>query len=330
MRISVVIPTLNRVKCLENLLESILKQKLRPFEVIIVDQSDNRLVFDFFNNMKHKFKINEIKLLYARQTLKSSAVARNFGIFIAGGDWISFLDDDIALSEDYYYELLRYVEKNSKANLLSGNITNLKPTGTLKAKIADLFKACFLLDRQSNENGYIYSSFFGNLPAGFSEVKKCEWISSSNAFARASILKKFYFDDKLISYSCSEDKDLSYRIYKAFPDSLYAVPTAKLEHLEVTDGRLPPLKLCYMRTVYSYYFFFKNIEQTLLNKLLFIWSRIGLLLSYSVPRFKLLPVSNFEFKLFKQMSSEIFALKHLDEIKRQKLDFFNDWFNKQT
>lgn len=330
MKISVIIPTLNRVICLQRLLNTVLKQTLKPHDVIIVDQSDNETIYDYFSEIKNTFKLYNIKLLYAKQCLKSSSIARNFGIVIATGDWLSFLDDDVVLDSNYYLEFNDYIKFNPAAVLLAGNMSNVRPACTFKEKTIDFIKKVFLMDRQSNEDGYIYPSFFGNQPAGFTEVKRCQWVSGGNSLVRASVAKDIKFDDKLISYSFAEDKDFSYRVFKRYPDSVYSLPGAKLEHLEEGgESRISPLRLYYMRTVYIYYFFFKNIEQTFLNRILFGWSRIGLLLSYSIPRIKFSHGIEFEYKLFKHLKSEFFALKHIKELKRQSLVFFNKWYYKQ-
>lgn len=329
MKISIIIPTLNRVDCLQRLLDSIFRQTLKPYEVIIVDQSDDELVYDFFKKIKEIFKLHKILFLYARQKIKSLAMAKNLGTHIASGEWLSFLDDDVVLDKNYYIKFCNYIKANTEALLLEGNITNVNPPSTFIGSVIELIQKIFLFDHHSNEEGYIYPSFFGNQPAGFKEVKKCEWVSGGNSFVYAPIAKKIKFDDNLIGYSFAEDKDFSYRVYKKHPGSLYALPDARLEHLESADGRMPHLKLYFMRTVYIYYFFFKNIKQTRLNKLLFIWSRVGLLLNYSIPRIKFLPALQFDFKLFKHIKSELFALKHLKELKKHKLEFFNNWYYNQ-
>jgi len=329
MKISIIVPTLNRVSCLRHLLNTVLAQELMPYEVLIVDQSDNETVYNFFNEIKNTFKNHKVNFLYVRQKSKSLTMAKNFGAQIASGDWFSFLDDDVVLDKNYFLEFSNYIKTNPHAFLLGGNITNVNPPSSFKGRVIELIQKAFLFDHQSDSDGWLYPSFFGNQPAGFKEVKKCEWVSGGNSFVYAPIAKKIKFDDNLIGYSFAEDKDFSYRVYKKHPGSLYALPDARLEHLESADGRMPHLKLYFMRTVYIYYFFFKNIKQTRLNKLLFIWSRVGLLLNYSIPRIKFSPALQFDFKLFKHIKSELFALKHLKELKKHKLEFFNNWYYNQ-
>ncbi len=82
MKISVIITTFNRPKLLQRALSSVLKQTLKPFEVIVVDDGS-----------KDRLKTLEgIKYIYKQNGGISSA--RNLGIKKAKGNWVAFLDDD--------------------------------------------------------------------------------------------------------------------------------------------------------------------------------------------------------------------------------------------
>ena len=63
------------------------------------------------------------------------------------------------------------------------------------------------------------------------EIINCEVLNGSNCSYKRKILEKFRFDENLKRYSYSEDHDLSYRIYRKYPRSLYQTPHAKLVHI---------------------------------------------------------------------------------------------------
>jgi len=326
LKISTIIPTLNRVDCLKNALESIIDQRYKPFEVIIVDQSDNSIVREFFNSKKQEFILNNIKLIYAKQSIKSLAMARNFGVWIAKGDWISFLDDDVILDKNYYFEMKTYIIENSDKVILHGLIENIKLNNSPFGKIEGFIKKIFRLENNMNCYGFLYPSFFGNLPTEFSEPINCMWASGCNMFVKYSVAKSFKFDEKLTSYSFAEDKDFSYRVYKKYTNGLIALPGAKLQHLETPAARIQSIKLYYMRVVYIYYLFLKNIDINYYNVLIFTLSRIGLMLIYLVPRIRIKRKPHFEFKLINHLCAEFFALKHLKSLKKYNLEFFNEWY----
>jgi glycosyltransferase involved in cell wall biosynthesis len=89
MQISVIIPTYNRVKELEEALGCILTQIKLPKEVIVVDDSDDDKTEELAMKMKNDFIEKNISLLYIRNKKdKSSSIARNIGVHYSKG--ISF------------------------------------------------------------------------------------------------------------------------------------------------------------------------------------------------------------------------------------------------
>lgn len=89
--ISVVITTFNRPICfLEQALESVLLQTLKPLEIIVIDDNSNEL---FSNSVQ--FYCQSKKVIYVHNSEKHGAcAARNAGIKKAKGNYIAFLDDD--------------------------------------------------------------------------------------------------------------------------------------------------------------------------------------------------------------------------------------------
>ena len=93
--ISVIIPTYKRPKMLGRAIESILMQTYKNIEIIVVDDNDENSEFrketeDFMKRYKNNPKVRYVK----HRTNKGGALARNTGIRIANGKYISFLDDD--------------------------------------------------------------------------------------------------------------------------------------------------------------------------------------------------------------------------------------------
>jgi glycosyltransferase involved in cell wall biosynthesis len=91
MKVSLIVPTINRDKELKLLLQSIKEQTypLSNIEIIIVDQNrDNRI-----SNIIHPFK-KSLNIIHKKVKFKGAAKARNFGVKFATGDIINFPDDD--------------------------------------------------------------------------------------------------------------------------------------------------------------------------------------------------------------------------------------------
>lgn len=95
-KISVIIPTFGFPVYLEKCINSVLSQSFRNFELIIVDDNnpgtkDRQLT----ESIVKKAKDNDPRIIYIKHDKnKNGAVARNTGISIATGQYISFLDSD--------------------------------------------------------------------------------------------------------------------------------------------------------------------------------------------------------------------------------------------
>ena len=84
---SVVIPTYNRRKFLKRALESVYRQSLQPFEVIVVDDGSTDRTPKFV-----RAEYPGVDLI--SQDRAGVSAARNRGISNSNGDWVAFLDSD--------------------------------------------------------------------------------------------------------------------------------------------------------------------------------------------------------------------------------------------
>tara|TARA_B100001564_G_scaffold77955_1_gene62396 strand:+ start:6251 stop:7216 length:966 start_codon:yes stop_codon:yes gene_type:complete len=107
IKYSIVVAVYNRPEEMEELLYSIKNQSFRNFELIIVDdgsQMSSREVFEKYNK--------ELNISYFFIENKGPALARNFGVFKAIGEWIIFFDSDCTIPDNYFYEVESFLENN--------------------------------------------------------------------------------------------------------------------------------------------------------------------------------------------------------------------------
>lgn len=108
-KISVIIPVYNTEKYLQKCLDSVLSQTLQDFEIIIVNDGspDNSkaIIDDYVSRYSDK-----ITALY--QENAGQASARNNGLSVAKGEYISFLDSDDYLAENAFEKTYTYAIKN--------------------------------------------------------------------------------------------------------------------------------------------------------------------------------------------------------------------------
>ena len=90
-KVSIILPTYNRAHIIEKAIQSVLNQTYQDFELIIVDDGSTDNTEEIIKKLQEKDKrIRYIKL----ETNKGAAAARNEGIKIAHGKYITFQDSD--------------------------------------------------------------------------------------------------------------------------------------------------------------------------------------------------------------------------------------------
>lgn len=100
--VSIIIPTLNRYRYLEDVIKDLEIQDYSNFEVIIIDQSEN------FNSEFYKNRSIELRVIEQKE--KALWQARNSGIKIAKGDYLLFYDDDSRVGPDWITQHLKALD----------------------------------------------------------------------------------------------------------------------------------------------------------------------------------------------------------------------------
>lgn len=113
-KVSVIVPTYKRSQFLERAIESILNQSYTNIEVVVVDDNDPNSGFrkETEEKMK-KYEVND-KIVYVKNSKNlGGSLARNEGVYRAGGDFITFLDDDDIYIPDKIQVQLEFMLTNN-------------------------------------------------------------------------------------------------------------------------------------------------------------------------------------------------------------------------
>ncbi len=123
-RISVVTPTLNRPREVDELLDNLSQQTCLPLELILVDGApeDEKATEEV---VKARAGTMSYEVNYIRHG-GGTAIQRNVGIDVVRGDFIAFIDDDIRLEPDFFEQMLKvYAEdRDRKIGGIAGYINN--------------------------------------------------------------------------------------------------------------------------------------------------------------------------------------------------------------
>lgn len=102
MKLSIIVPVYKARRYLQNCIESILQQTYTDYELILVDDGSpdgSGAVCD-----RYSIECDKVKVIHKKNGGLSSA--RNAGIAVARGEYITFVDaDDIVASGTYYYNM---------------------------------------------------------------------------------------------------------------------------------------------------------------------------------------------------------------------------------
>jgi glycosyltransferase involved in cell wall biosynthesis len=117
--VSVIIPTYNRAKLLNDALESIYRQTYRKIEVIVVDDGSE----DGSQEVVKKWQIksheeNEFTVKYILQSNQGPSAARNRGLLYAKGQYIQFLDSDDLLFPEKISDAVTLFKKDSSLDMV--------------------------------------------------------------------------------------------------------------------------------------------------------------------------------------------------------------------
>jgi len=106
--VSVVVPIYNVDEFLEECIESILSQQYKNIEVILVDDGSTDTCLEICN----KYKMKDDRITVIHQANSGLSAARNAGLEIANGEYVTFIDSDDVVSTRMIEILLEIAEKN--------------------------------------------------------------------------------------------------------------------------------------------------------------------------------------------------------------------------
>ena len=275
-KISVIIPTKNRMQDIIRCLKSIMIQMMLPDEVVIVDSSDTEELKSALN------PFDDLNIKYIHTSKPGAALQRNIGLKASSGDIIVFSDDDMIWDKDYLNEII-HVFNNYPAEKIggvSGNIMwkeGVKKIGGIKKILMfglHMFATVFFLPRYGSGRFQV-SGMPTIIRDDVNKITKCEFLYGGSMSFRREVISEFMLDENLYGYSWGDDDDIAYRVSRKYQN--FYTPHAKIIH----DNSSPSTrgdKYTTMKRIVenNYYLFKKNLPQDFKHKFAFWWSVIGL------------------------------------------------------
>ncbi|NJM20678.1 MAG: glycosyltransferase family 2 protein [Richelia sp. SM1_7_0] len=136
-KVTVIIPTYNRAHLIKDAVESVLNQTYQDFELIVIDDGST-------DNTKEILTIYGNKLRHIFQENQGRSAARNYGINLAKGEYIAFLDSDDVWFPDKLERQVAILESASSNVVLVHGYKcivdqNLQPVRGWEFKLRNLY-----------------------------------------------------------------------------------------------------------------------------------------------------------------------------------------------
>lgn len=123
-KISIIMPVYNKEKYIKKAIESILAQTFQDWELIIVDDGSSDSSYSISKTYGDK------RILVHHQENGGVSRARNTGLDLARGEYITFIDADDYIADDYLEKMYR-----PKADMIISGLTKVNHEGKTVLKV---------------------------------------------------------------------------------------------------------------------------------------------------------------------------------------------------
>lgn len=292
-KISIIIPSYNRLMDLQRCISSILSQDYKDYEIIVVDNNSTDGTIIWLKDLKSKLK-NRLKIIFNNNNIGASE-ARNQALRIVKSDYVLFLDSDAELkTKQVITNMINILGADSSIGQLGAEIINHKIR---------------LGKSERNEDGLF--SWVDNV-----HMENVDYVPTSNCVMKTSVIKKLGGFDPYYIYGY-EDNDLGWRVRKSGLRCIMDDRVSAYHHVS-NSGRTS-----------SFFRFHRNRIRFLIKKEKFYFL-IFLPLIDIILLFKLLPARIMEFSKKPVEQIAWFDAEHKNMLKNESSRFkklFNLMFN---
>lgn len=185
-KISIIVPVFNCEKYIEKNLKSILNQKYKNIEIIVVNDGSTDNTFNIVKNISN----HDSRVIVINKENEGVSVARNTGIQYSTGEYIGFVDADDFINNDMYFNMIKTIEDNNADICL---ISYFEIINDFKYERyfpwSDKIKTF--------ENNEIFNSFFPLMISKLKKEKSTIFGAVWRILIKSSIAKKIKFNTEL-------------------------------------------------------------------------------------------------------------------------------------
>lgn len=136
-KVSIILPTFNGEKYIEESINSILHQTYKNWELIIVNDASNDNTQDIINKFaEQSFKITVIQ---NDKNLRLPA-SLNIGFKKATGEYFTWTSDDNIYKENAIEKMVKYLDENQEIDLVSFNTDIINEKGETERQLNEIYE----------------------------------------------------------------------------------------------------------------------------------------------------------------------------------------------
>lgn len=102
--ISIIVPVYNAEKYIEECIDSILCQSYRNFELLLINDGS----VDQSGSICENYALQDERVHVFHQKNSGVSVARNKGLDVAKGEWVTFIDADDCIGDEYLAQMIQH------------------------------------------------------------------------------------------------------------------------------------------------------------------------------------------------------------------------------
>jgi len=198
-KLSVIITSYNHADYIGKLIDSVLEQTFKDFEILIIDDGST----DSTREILEKYK-SDPRVRTKYQENKGIVYTRNKGIQETKGEYVCFVDSDDLLLPDRFQEEIDALDSHQDAGLVYSDAYIIDKDGNSQGRYAKIFKPYF---KNITENAFLKYCFFPAITVMFRRslflktglleepAMHCEYFK----WIEISLLSKVYYINKPLS-----------------------------------------------------------------------------------------------------------------------------------
>ncbi len=120
---SIILPTYNRHRLVENAIQSVLAQTFDDWELLVIDDGSSDKTFDVVETLI----LADKRLRYHFAKNRGLAEVRNLGLMMGTGRYFTFLDSDDEYKPEHLAARAEYLKRHTNVELLHGGVEIIGP-----------------------------------------------------------------------------------------------------------------------------------------------------------------------------------------------------------